>query len=245
MFDARRWVLLRTKGEGGWRERKREGEGGRRGGRELERETGLMDVFKDGLLWSLIMENRRKKEGGRERRRVGWADGGRQERSVTIDILRLWIKLMWGPGVYVSVDVTWITWCITWCWRHQLTRWQWTARTEYRYVYIYTMHYSMEVTNWVEVYVYMCDALLDADATSQLDVNGRHELNTGHIHLKTLIEMAMVLSTNSGSFPSNSHVSATFSILLSFGEFWNPTNCEKFNADGSLMGRTNLNKSVW
>ena len=53
----------------------------------------------------------------------------------------------------------------------------------------------------------------------------------------------MVLSTNRGSFPSNSHVSATFSILLRFGEFWNPTNCEKFNADGSLMGRTNLDKS--
>ena len=67
----------------------------------------------------------------------------------------------------------------------------------------------------------------------------------GHIHPRTLIEIAMVLSTNSGSFPSNSHVSATFSILLRFGEFWNPTNCEKFNADGSLMGRTNLDKSVW
>ena len=50
---------------------------------------------------------------------------------------------------------------------------------------------------------------------------------------------------NSGSFPSNLHVSATFSILLRFGEFWNPTNCEKFNVDGSLMGRTNLDKSVW
>jgi len=24
-----------------------------------------------------------------------------------------------------------------------------------------------------------------------------------------------------------------------------PTNCEKFNNDGSLMGRTNLDKSVW
>jgi len=46
----------------------------------------------------------------------------------------------------------------------------------------------------------------------------------------------MVLSTNSGSFPSNSHVSATFSILLRFGESWSPTNCERFNADGSLMG---------
>jgi len=54
----------------------------------------------------------------------------------------------------------------------------------------------------------------------------------------------MVLATNSGSFPSNSHVSATFSILLRFGELWNPTNCEKFNADGSLMGRTNLDKSL-
>ena len=45
----------------------------------------------------------------------------------------------------------------------------------------------------------------------------------------------MVLSTNMGSFPSNSHVSATLSILLRFGEFWNPTNCEIFNADA---GRT-------
>ena len=61
-------------------------------------------------------------------------------------------------------------------------------------------------------------------------------------HPKTLIEIAIALSTNSGSFPSNSHVSATFSILLTFGEFWNPTNCENFNADGSLMGRTNLDK---
>jgi len=65
------------------------------------------------------------------------------------------------------------------------------------------------------------------------------------IHPKTLIEIAMVLSPNSGSFPSNSHVSATFSILLRFGESWNPTNCERFNTDGSLMGRTNLDKSVW
>jgi len=65
------------------------------------------------------------------------------------------------------------------------------------------------------------------------------------IHLKILIEVAMVLSTNSGSFPSNSHVSATFLIWLRFGEFWIRTNCEKLNADGSLMGRTNLDKSVW
>jgi len=57
-----------------------------------------------------------------------------------------------------------------------------------------------------------------------------------HPHPKTLFEIAMVLSTKSGSFPSNSHVSATFSILLRFGESWNPTNCERFNADGSLMG---------
>ena len=61
----------------------------------------------------------------------------------------------------------------------------------------------------------------------------------------SIFEIAMVLSTNSGSFPSNSHVSATFSILLRFGESWNPTNCEKFNADASQMGRTNLDKSVW
>ena len=65
-----------------------------------------------------------------------------------------------------------------------------------------------------------------------------------YIHPKTLFEIAMVLSTNRGSFPSNSHVSATFSILLRFGESWNPTNCERFNVDGSLMGRTNLDKYV-
>jgi len=57
---------------------------------------------------------------------------------------------------------------------------------------------------------------------------------------KTLIEIPVVLSTNSGSFPSNSHVS----VWLRFGGLWNPTNCEKFNADGSLMGRTNLDKSA-
>ena len=57
------------------------------------------------------------------------------------------------------------------------------------------------------------------------------------VHPKTLFEIAMVLSTKIGSFPSNSHVSATFSILLRFGESWVPTNCEKFNADGSLIGK--------
>jgi len=66
-----------------------------------------------------------------------------------------------------------------------------------------------------------------------------------HAHPKTFIEIAMFLSKNSGSFPSDSHVSTTFSILFRFVKFWNPTNCEKFKADGSLMGRTNLDKSVW
>ena len=46
-------------------------------------------------------------------------------------------------------------------------------------------------------------------------------------------------------FPSKSRFSANFSIWLRFGEFWNPTNCDRFNADGSLMGRTNLDQSVW
>jgi len=40
-------------------------------------------------------------------------------------------------------------------------------------------------------------------------------------HPKTLVEIAMVLSTNSGSFPSNSHVSATFSFWIHPGKFWN------------------------
>jgi len=61
-----------------------------------------------------------------------------------------------------------------------------------------------------------------------------------HIHPKILFEIAMALLTISVSFPSKPRFSATFSILLRFGESWNPTNCEKFNADGSLMGRTNL-----
>ena len=65
------------------------------------------------------------------------------------------------------------------------------------------------------------------------------------IHPKTLFEIAMALLMNSVSFPSKSWFSATFSILLRFGESWNPTNCEKFNADGSLMGRTKLDKFVW
>ena len=65
------------------------------------------------------------------------------------------------------------------------------------------------------------------------------------VHPKTLFEIAMALSTISVSFPSKSRFSATFSILLRFGESWNPPNCERFNADGSLMGRTNLDKYVW
>jgi len=72
-----------------------------------------------------------------------------------------------------------------------------------------------------------------------------HSTTASVCHPKTLLEIDMVLSKNSDSFPSNSHVSATFSILLRFGEFWNPTNSEKFNVDGSLMGRTKLDKSVW
>ena len=68
----------------------------------------------------------------------------------------------------------------------------------------------------------------------------------GHYtHPKTLFEIAMALLTIRVSFPSKSRFSATFSILLRFGESWNPKSCEKFNADGSLMGRTNLDKSVW
>jgi len=38
-----------------------------------------------------------------------------------------------------------------------------------------------------------------------------------HIHPKTLIEIAMVLSTNSGSFPLNSHVSGNF---FDFAQIW-------------------------
>ena len=64
-------------------------------------------------------------------------------------------------------------------------------------------------------------------------------------HPKTLFEIAMALLTIRVSFPSKSRFSETFSILLRFGESWNPKSCEKFNADGSLMGRTNLDKSVW
>jgi len=64
---------------------------------------------------------------------------------------------------------------------------------------------------------------------------------------KTLrfFEMPMALSLSSGSFPSNLNISATSSFWIHSGKFRNPTNCEKFNADGSLMGRTNLDKSVW
>ena len=61
-------------------------------------------------------------------------------------------------------------------------------------------------------------------------------------HAKTLFEIAMALFTISVSFPSKLRFSATFSILLRFGESWNPTNCEKFNADGSWWeGRILIN----
>ena len=72
-----------------------------------------------------------------------------------------------------------------------------------------------------------------------------------HIHPKTLCEMPTALSLNRGSFPSNSNVSATFSFWIHSGNFWNPTNCEKFNADGSLTeGRYQILKlhifsSMW
>ena len=54
-----------------------------------------------------------------------------------------------------------------------------------------------------------------------------------HLHPKTLFEIAMVLSTNRGSFPSNSHVSATFSILLRFGE----SGIRQIVRDSMLTGR--------
>ena len=55
----------------------------------------------------------------------------------------------------------------------------------------------------------------------------------------------MVLLLNSCSFPSNANVSTTFSFWIHSGKYWNPTNCEMFNADGSLTEGTNLGKSVW
>jgi len=70
-------------------------------------------------------------------------------------------------------------------------------------------------------------------------------MNVNTYSSQNSFEMPMALSLNSGSFASNSNVSATFSFWIHSGKFWNPTNCEKFNADGSLMGRTNLYKSVW
>ena len=42
-----------------------------------------------------------------------------------------------------------------------------------------------------------------------------------HSHPRTLFEMPMAHSWNSGSFPSNSHVSATFSFWIHSGKFWN------------------------
>jgi len=45
----------------------------------------------------------------------------------------------------------------------------------------------------------------------------RHHDDHQEAHPKTLVEIAMVLSTNSGSFPSNSHVSATFRFCSDLG----------------------------
>jgi len=76
---------------------------------------------------------------------------------------------------------------------------------------------------------------------------------SGHIcvHPKTLIEIAMVLSTNSGSFDEQRLFSVKFARFRNFFDFaqiWgilDSDKLEKFNADGPLMGRTNLDKSVW
>jgi len=46
-------------------------------------------------------------------------------------------------------------------------------------------------------------------------------MNGNELHPKTLIVIAMVLSTNSGSFPSNSHVSAVLGK--------SPLNCRRFH----------------
>jgi len=104
-----------------------------------------------------------------------------------------------------------------------------------RDMYSYTRgRYMGDICETFEKYVYTYTFL-----SSELN-----ERNVS-IHPKTLFEIAMALLTIRVSFPSKSRFSATFSILLRFGGSWNPTNCEKFNADGSLMGRTNLDKSVW
>jgi len=42
-----------------------------------------------------------------------------------------------------------------------------------------------------------------------------------HTHTHTLTHTHWALTTNSGSFPSNSHVSAIFSISINPGKFWN------------------------
>ena len=49
-----------------------------------------------------------------------------------------------------------------------------------------------------------------------------------HPHPKTLFEIAMALLTISVSFPSKSRFSASFSILLRFGGFWNLGLSHKF-----------------
>ena len=57
---------------------------------------------------------------------------------------------------------------------------------------------------------------LDIDNCHYRDSNSSASL-CHYLHPKTLFEIAMVLSTNSGSFPSNSHVSATF---FDFAQIW-------------------------
>jgi len=94
------------------------------------------------------------------------------------------------------------------------------------------------------------NSLLDFHATQRIVLALLHKQrnpithhpsnNEFETHSKTLFEMPMALSLNSGSFPSSSNVSATFSFWIHSGKLWNPT---KFNAD--MTGRTNLDKSVW
>ena len=53
------------------------------------------------------------------------------------------------------------------------------------------------------------------------------------LHPKTLVEIAVVLSTNSGSFPSNKHVFATFSICSDLGD----SGIRKIVRNSMLTGR--------
>jgi len=95
-----------------------------------------------------------------------------------------------------------------------------------------TFQFSISATGFVSRLLFVSAMVESTVDQKKLFLKNK---NISNVHAKTLFEIAMALLTIRVSFTSKSRFSATFSILLRFGESWNPTNCEKFNAEDFLQ----------